>query len=336
MGVLRKIQAGVEATPGTAVPADTMIITGDYPSIVPDHKPVFIKEETGLRVDGQRAISYTKLVKNTIRIPHAYYQVLPLLFSIATKGGVTPAEQTTSQNDMLWDHTPALGAANGQQSITLELGDETAAVEIEYVMISRIKASFQIPQDGGEAPMAIEFDYFGRQNTDTTFTGGLSLPSQEMINGKLCRIYRDTSWAGVGGTEKTGLIRAVDIEIMTGLEPASHGGVNKYFDTNIDGNFRINAALTVSQNSEAEAIRTLFNTDPQALSVLRFDISGGQIGTGVNHNLKIDMGVEYEASIPISSIDRDNSLTSIVAKGVYDPTGAKLFQLSAITDVAAI
>ncbi len=327
-----KVQFGKETVRGTAVAADTILLC-DKLSVKTDRKPVYPSENIGIRAPAMRSEIYQYLYTNTLVTPHGYFQMLPALFGCGLKGGVVPSEVTAGQRDYLWSFTPnlAFGVSNAQDSMTIELGDDTQAFEAEFCMYERIRISWQVSQGMDASPVNIERDFFGRQLTPTTFTGGLVLPSIEPMNGKLSRLYADNAWANVGNTELENILRGADIEILTGLYPKFSGSGYKYFDGFGEDVMEVTAKLTLEGGSDADAIfdAHLANT----FQVIRLEINGGQIGTGTNHNLSIDLGGTWEEVTPLGGEDRGDNLTDAVLRSYYDPTGQKQFQVNVTTDV---
>lgn len=326
-----KFQYGKEGTRGTAVAA-TGVMLADPAPVKADRKPRFPEEALGVRAASMRSIIDQYLVADSMKFSNGYFQVLPALFGCGIKGGITPTEVSGGQGDYRWDFYPSMTAANAPDSLTLERGDDTQAVECEFSMFDRYKISGVIPQGAEGAPVMIEAGYFARQDTPTTFTGALSLPTVESINAKVARLYLDTTWAGVGGTEKTGLLRGFDIELLTNVHPKFHGGADKFFDTYAEGMLAAMVTLTIEGNADADAIWDAFRA--QSLAVMRLSISGAQIGTGTNHKLVIDVSGKWEDVTPISSIENGNNLHQAVLHGLYDPTGAKIYQVQVVTNKA--
>lgn len=332
---LTKFQAGLETDRGTAVPADTILLIGEHPPINVDRIPTFINDDAGVRAPSVRAPRVDQfLVNDSLTNENAYFQYLPLMFSLGVKGNITPVEQTSSQNDMLWTFTPSMTALNAPDTATFEMGDNTQAYEVEYVMISRIRLAGTISQDQSASNFIVEVDYFGRQVTPTTFTGSLNIPSTENINSKLMRFFQDTTFAGLGGTEKTGLLRSWDIEIINGNHPKFHGGADKFFDVHGEGDFEIMARVTLEGNSDADAIYDQWQATEQTF--LEFNVSGAQIGTGDNHNLTLGVGGFWEDVRPLAEDAQGNNLHTALLHSTYDPTGAQVFALAVTTSVAAI
>ena len=332
---LSKVQVGKETDRGTAVAADTYLLAAPL-TINPDRKPSRPADQVGLRVKSARSHYYEYLVRNSLKMDGShpgYFQCLPVLFSCGLRGNITPTETTPGQGDYLWDFTPDLDGSNTPDSLTLEAGDDTQAYEAEYVMFESYKISGEVNQDGGDCPVSIEATFFGRQWSTCSFTGAIVVPTVENMNAKLAQFYLDTAWAGVGGTEKK-ILRAFDIEILTGVHPIFRGSTTRYFDTHGESLIDFLASFTFEGGSDADAILDLMNS--QALSVARLAIIGSQIGTGTNHKLTIDLGGTWEDVIPLASEDRGNNLHTAVLAPKYDSVGAKLLQLSVTTNIAGI
>jgi hypothetical protein len=331
-----KVQYGKEtaASHGSAVAA-TKILLGKVPAVSSDRKPVYPNEDVGIRADAVRGVIHQYLYSNTLSIEHGYFQALPWIYGCGLKGNVTPSEVTPAQGDNLWDQTPSLvaGVSNAPDSATIELGDDVQAFEAEYAMFERIRISGQVAQGMDASPISIEADFFSRQLTPTTFTGALSLPVAEPMNAKLSRLYVDTAWSGIGGTEKTNILRGFDIEILTGVHPKFSGSGNKYFNAHGEGLIMVTANFTLEGNSDANAVFTAHQA--QTFQAVRFKVGGSAIGSGTPHSHTIDIGGTWESVVPLSSEDRGDNLHTATLRGFYDSTGAKLLQVSTTTNVSS-
>lgn len=327
-----KVQYGKETTHGTSVAA-TKIYLGKTPAVKTDRKPIIPEENVGIRAKGVRAVTHQYLYNNTLSTEHGYFQQLPFLFGCGLKGGVTPSEQTPSQGDYLWTQTPSLvaGVSNNPDSATIELGDDTQAYKSEYAMFERIRISGQVSQGMEASPVNVEADFFGRQLTAGSFTAALSLPAAEPMNAKLARLYVDTAWAGIGVTELTNILRGFDIEIVTGVHPKFAGSGNKYFNGHGEGLITVTSQFTLEGTSAATALLTAHQA--ATFQAVRLQINGSQIGTGVNHSLKIDVGGVWESLSPLGGEDRTDNLLTATLIDQYDSTGAKLLQVATSTNI---
>ena len=333
-----KYQYGKEnpASRGTAVAA-TRILRGvtEVSEVGTDTTLYYPREHVGVRAPGVRSTKGQLLYANSLRISEGHFQVLPWLWGCSLKGGVSASETTGGQGDYAWNQTPSLAfdADNAVDASTLEMGDDEQCWEAEYLMFDKIRLSGKVNQNADFSPVSIEAGFFARQLTKTSFTGALSVGGFEPINAKLARIYVDTSWAGVGTTEKTNFLREFDIEILGGCYPLFGGSGERYFHSHVQGDIEVNANFVFDNDSQAIALHDAHRAN--TFNVVRLKITGDQIGSGVNHSMQIDIGGTWEKVSPLSSKDKASNLTSAIIRGYNDLTGSKMLQVNTVTSVNA-
>lgn len=323
--VFTKAQYGLESTRGTAVAATRVIaLAPDDQRPVPMDRTWEPREYGNGRKSAQQAHVYgQKLVEDELAISSGYYQILPAIFNCLLDGSITPAEQTPSQSDYKWDVAPSFTAANTPKTLTLEVGDDTQAYEMEHLMFKSLKLSAPIPDGQSAAPVAISAPFFARQVTATTFTSSQAVHSGlEYMNAKLTRLYLDTAWAGIGVTEQASTLRGVEVEIMTGNHPKFFGSANRYFDTY--GEDKIGALLTfdLEGNSTADAIFDLMQAG--TTRAVRLDFNGSQIGTGVNYLCRFDVFGRFISVEPVSKHVNGNNIHRVVFASEPDSSGNEL------------
>jgi len=334
--VFSKLQYGLETNNGTAVAADT-ILAFTAQALQPDRTIHFPVENLGVRMQSSRAEQYSRLARyDLVSSEGAYFEALPILFSMLTIGGVSPVEQTGGAADYLWDFTPDLtfGADNTLDSITLEIGDDTQAYEIEYGMLETLSISGAITQDEGINPVELSGSLFGRQVTATSFTGSLNLPTMTQMNSKLARLYSDATWANRGNTEVTNILRGFTIDIVGGAHPKFMGSANPYFNTHGQAHIALMATLTLERGAASDA----FFDDWQAGTrrYMSLQINGPQIGAGDLNNLTINWAAEFSQVVPLASQDRGNNIDTIVTSAVYDATGEAGIEIFTTANVASV
>jgi len=145
-------------------------------------------------------------------------------------------------------------------------------------------------------------------------------------------LYVDDTWAGVGTTEKTSILRAFDIEIIGGKYPQFHGGQVLTFDAFGEGKVSGMCTLTLDTGTAAIALHDAIGT----MKVFRLLFEGPAIGTGKKHSLDLAFSGMIMESRPGDSKDKETSLTTVQIEFVYDPTGGKIVVPRVITNVAAI
>jgi hypothetical protein len=149
----------------------------------------------------------------------------------------------------------------------------------------------------------------------------------------LARLYLDTAWSGVGGTELANLLRSFQIKIITGVHADATGGANNAFNSHKEGEIAVMGVFGIEAGSSANAI--LADMQGPTFGVVRLAINGSQIGTGDTHNLTIDIGGFMEAVGAIDGEDRTDNLATFSIKGTYDTTGAKMLGINLTTDTNA-
>lgn len=324
-----KVQYGVEQNRGTAVSANRLIVCPPF-AIKSDRKPQLISGNYGIRAQYVKTHIYEYLVRDTLKIPNLYYDILPALLLCSVDGNPNIAELTTGQGDYLWTFEPNLTGDGGQKSLTLEMGDDTQAFECEYTMFERLRFSASIPQDGGDAPVSVEADYFARQLTPTTFTSSPTIPSLQILNAKKSKLYIDNSWANVGTTLKSGILRSWDVEILSGLNPNFTGADELYFTSHGQSAFDITLRMTLVGTSIANNLMTSLRN--QTFGVYQLVVPGNQIGSGEYYLLSFRIGGYVEDFVPLNENDRGINLSSVLIHGVYDNTAAKLFNVSVVNN----
>lgn len=333
---LAKFQYGIESTRGTAVAATRIL--GCAPRPVPlDRIWTPLEYGTGTRSQytAKRVDQYFVQDSLTWDDTHPlYFQALPAIFQCLLDGTITPAEVTGGQGDYRWDIVPSLTAANAPDTLTLEMGDDTQAYEIEYVMFSGFKMAATIPADGSAAPVTGEATYFGRQVTPTTFTASQTLHSGlEVMNAKLSRLYMDTTWAGVGGTEQASTLRGWELDIQTGNEPKFFGSANRYFDSYGEGRIGATLALDLEGNSTADAIYDLYQAGTER--AVKLVVNGSQIGSGSNYTFFVSLYGYWAEVVPLSQSIGSNNLHRALFVAKEDSSG-NLIDVEVVTNHNAV
>ena len=303
-----QIQYGLEssAAHGTQVAA-TRRSLGTI-AIPTDRKPTFPEDTLALRARSARAVVYQILADSVPwTLEHGLFQELPAIFSCGLKGAVTSTEQTVGKADYLWDFTPALDTTNAPDSLSLEIGDDVEQYLLEYCMAKRITISGKL---GADEPVKVEAELFARQVTPGAFTASQVAHTPEAMIANLTKIYVDPTWAALGSTQKTNILREFSIEILTGLHPRWHGET-KTFSDHGEGSIDVMGTFTFEGNSEADTLFDAFQAGtPKAIRLMT---EGGVIGTSlIKHSLTLDLYGIFEEIIPMGSEqDGDNLHTAV-------------------------
>lgn len=307
-----KNQYGKESTRGTAVAA-TKKFLGTV-TIPQDREPAHPQSTLG-----QRAMSHRTEIRQlladpvTLAMAEGYYQALPMFHGITLKGGVTASEVTPGQGDYLWDHSPSLTAAGAPDTITLEAGDNDQNYEIEFLMGKTLTYDFAL---GEASAVGVTLEAFGRQVTKSTATGGIATPAATGIVANTAKLWVDDTWANLGTTQKTGLLRGGNVQISTGNHPKFLGSGNKYFDSYGEGWLEVTGSLTLEGGAGAVSIFDDFQAGTHR--AVRLSFTGPQIGSGSYYSLVLDLFVAFDSVIPLSGFADGNTLYAVTFSGVSD------------------
>jgi hypothetical protein len=308
--LLSKYQYGLEgdATPGTAVAA-TRKLGAAIKGVPMDRIWTPLKYANGSRAHANAKRNDTLQVRDSLTFDDTnslYFQMLPFVFHhfLDEMAGV---EQTGAQADYLYSIAPSMTAANDPGTFTLEMGDDTQAYEVEGCQFTRALIAWRIPTGADSAPATGEFSYFGRQMTPTTFTAGQSLHAGIVpANGKLSRLYKDSTWAGVGTTELTNTLVGAEIEILAGNHPKPFGSANKYFESWGEGELASMITLDIEGGANADAIYDDWQAGTER--ALRLQLNGPQIGTGLNYRFRWDVFGYFAEVVPLNESREGNNL----------------------------
>ena len=153
------------------------------------------------------------------------------------------------------------------------------------------------------------------------------------MNAKLSRLYLDTTWAGLGGTEQSSVLRGWELEIRTGNEPKFYGSANRYFDSFGEGLLGATMTLDLEGNSTADAIFDLYQAGTER--ALRFRVLGSQIGTGVTYEYQVNLFGYFAEVVPLNQFVGSNSLHRALFVAKEDSSG-NLMDIDIITNASAI
>jgi hypothetical protein len=329
--VFKKIQYGKElkTAKGTLVDA-TKIFLGDMP-VPADRQYVAPSYNLALRAASKELHLYQQLADGfTLSVENGFFQVLPFLLSMALKGDITPSLVTTGQGDYLWTFTPSLTATNAQDSFTLEVGDDVEQFDLPYVMCKRLTIEGAMGQN---APVKLSAECFAQSVASSAFTAGLTLPAVEPMVANNAKLYIDTTWAGKGGTQKTGLLRDFSLEILTGLHPKFHGNGLTY-DAHGEGKIDVMLRMTLEGDSVADGYYDGFIArTPYAI---RLKIPGSQIGSGSSYDLTVDLWGRFVEMVPLGGEADGDNLHTCLFQGQYDTTGAAMLAVTCTTNSNAV
>lgn len=323
--VFTKVQFGKEVTKGTPVAATQKWLgTAKIPDDLQPYRPQHM-----LNVKAQFAqVAALQYFADGIplELNDAYFQALPVALSTTLKGGITATETTPAQGDYAWDFDPSLTATGDTlDAITLQVGDDVQGYRMPYAIGKRFTLG---GATGANAPAKLSLEMMAQKVEKNALTGGLSNPTATLINPNLVQLWVDGAWADLGSTEKTGIVRDWEVEIINTVHPKWLGNSTSY---TAHGESYISAMLRLTVEGTAAAVAMYDDYRSGAKKAYRIKISGPQIGSGVVHSFTFDIFGDVMAT-PIDSNIDGNNVYKIAITSLYDTVSGKSFKANVVTN----
>lgn len=333
----RHIQvSNVEGTVGSAEAAVEIFYgMGKFDAGVTIHQPVEDRNSLALNVASDVVVGKEAHLTLTgdVNFRHALW-----LLAMSICGNVTPTQPSTSLQPLayLWTFDPTLTAANtpditaGIDTFTFEVGDDTQNFEAEYCFATKLEIS-GAPNEACKFTASIT----GRQWSKTTKTAALVAAAVQYAPFNLAKFYLDTSGAGMGGTQVTGLLKGFTWTLDTKFKPLYCPDGELYFSGVVEGAKGPELKLTYAWGDAALAEQAYYLARTKRFA--RVALRGTtEIDTGQSNvpYLYLDQCIQY-ATWPEWG-DSDGLTTfEVTCKPVYDATWAKIFRALLLTTLSA-
>ena len=300
MGVkaLRKIQAGVESTMGTAVPATIQLrMTG---TMEDGRTIVWPEESVGLFVGTDRAYTTSLSAKMDLE-GDATFEHLPYVLN-ASINSDSDVAQDGAGTGYVRTYTMPTTAERAIYTYTLEGGDDTAVTEMEYSFVDSFTLSGKYQE-----PWKISSSWVGRQSSTCAFTS-LAATALQTVEAALfgkTTLYIDDSTGTIGTTAKASTLLAADLSYKSGWIPKYTANGALYFDFIEQVGPEVSLNITFEHNATAVAELDAWRAGTGRL--LRLDIAGSALTTtGTAYDAKhiiVDLSGKWEKFDKIDEID---------------------------------
>ena len=314
-----KIQAGVEATPGTPVAA-TFIFRGSYGSAQDDSTRKVIEEQVGQFVPTGQVIMPWQLAKLSMPAMPFTFEQSPHIFEASIKTatpGISPQYKRT--------YNPPITAAPTTKFYTIECYNTEATADYREMPHSYVEEWTLSGKTGEEWTIAA--NWVGRRLETGSPTALTALASTEIAMFSKTKLYIDAVGGTIHTTQKLGVLMAADLKFSSGIMYVPVGDGTLYYSAVKYGQpkFTYSITLELESSSVVAAERAILETVPQPNRLISLDCPGST----ANKNLRIDFAGRHTAIGDYQNSDGNTTVT-IDGEGTYDPTAA-LF-LSVIVD----
>lgn len=329
----RKMQIGMEATKGTLVPATRVLVGNNHlHEDVVKYRSAYPR---GVRATvGGAGVITRKGCRISVETELTAEEILWFLLT-GIRGAVAGVD---SAGDVTWTFTPQLTGIPTLDAATIEFmqSDGTTnhiASEVGYAMTE----SFKIDWSADDQAAAVKFgaSMFARARQTTTPTGALTpYTSREPLVAALSKHYLDTSWAGLGGTQMTGLCRSGSIEVMTGNMPQwnADGRADRDFVEHAYSSLRAKQSMT--WELDANGASRFANYRANDIVYIRNQFNGSTV-VAAARKVQID-GAWRFLDTPSFSENGEQVLMTANMEAVYDDTGTKILEFVVLNGLTAV
>ncbi len=321
---LRHLQTGKESVRGTEVAATARMIPRPGGITWRDltEKPP-AEADYGL-LDARHSGNPSEIARQMSEVEFegdlCYEQIIaPLLAGV--RGAVSPVAQNGGTDGQLWTFTPQASSDPAPDAFTLEYSEDDGsadilAVTMTYGLVRRIRLSGA--QGAEYSTMAV--DWFARKSIAKGKTGGVGLPTRNLVVGPIATVGIATTFAGLSSaTVLSAQIVSWQWELITGFMPnfridASAPDFSAY-------GFTVRAAtlqLALDWSAEAETERAS-RLQAAALQYFRVQQLGPDIGASA-HRLIIDGCYELTDPVEAGRDTEGQSQTELNYTAVHDAT----------------
>lgn len=310
---LTGLQAGIETTRGTAVPATRIApLTATMKHVIERYYP---QEDRNSFEDYFRSAQTKEHVEIGGATAWATFEDMPFWLSLFAKGGVTPSGYDGAY---LWDFTPT-SDADDLDTATFECFNDTTSWQIPFVVGNKIEIGWQRGQ-----PVSLNMDFLGQTANVQAKTGSLTQTSGEDITDGLSACYIDTTTIG---TTLAANVLSAKATIANGWEPIYTLSGTKYPNRFSRGNRR---------HAEIELVAQFDSTTEYdafvAGTTRKVEIRSS--GSGSN-SFAFQL---YSGGWDTADFGRQGGIwtVSLKSSSTYDLTAGASWSASVVNDVASI
>jgi len=323
---LRKIQIGRETVAGTAVPATARLIgTATIEKELKVNRPE--DRETGKL----SSFEFSSPVGVNVKVGlegEAYFEQLLYVLGMSLKGVIAG---TGGASPYTWTYEGSLLASSSVNTSTLEYGDDVQAFQVPFVFGKSLELSGTIDE-----AVKFKMDGAAADVTPQTFTGAildpLTLNPIAVDTGKL---FIDTTWAGLGGTNKAATLVDFTWKITEGIIPVKYLDGNLTMSDRAEKKRHVELEMTLAFNSAAYALWAMAVAVPQTKTFVRLEFTGPALVTGNN---KLTLDGCYVLDQPPKLLEEREGQDTVKVKlmSIYDTTSTKEWSVAVVNGLAAM
>lgn len=332
---LKRLQYAREATKGTDLPT-TRLFLGDSSY---KEEATFFRDATprGIvtTVGGAGIITHKGTTFSLGSKVGCHYIMLPLLSGIL--GNVSP---TGAGADKTWTFArSSLAVSNPTlDAFTFEYVESDGATNhiaraAHYCMCQK----FSLNLARGNPTAEWTSEWFGRASQAETLTASITAQSNydvALIPSEAWKVFLDTTYAGIGGTQLVGVLVSAALDVNFGTMPITSmdGRADlDFFEHKVES---MNGTFKLTMELDAVSAAIIANWRANSLQYFRLKGTGVALG-GSNYSVQFDFAARYTGTYGIS-YEGENAIVSLDLELVYDTTGTQIMTAVIVNDLAAI
>ena len=305
------------------------------------------EEQRGVFATNHSVIHTSRMTELSWESPADFAQIVDFL-RMGVRGDVTPV--TVDGGDVfVWVFQPNNSSSNRHHSYTVEHGDNKMVARVPHVLMSEMGFSggiaevvnMSVSMFGREMVLLVDENTNGAvegldastvansrfrdvdvSGANTLFTGYSSnepapvLPHAEMMTMSKSKVYLDDQWADIGTTHISGVLRAWEFTLPTGL------AMFKTAEGLLD-------FINYTEATRAASVKFTFVTEDTPigewyqwlqgnLRTIRITIDGEAINSDWRHQLILDMNCRWNENTEIFSDDEGRSMVIVTGTTFFD------------------
>jgi hypothetical protein len=334
----KQIQIGNEVTPGNAVAAtDVLLGTLDaaYTSRVL-HWPEDDRNSLAAHFGNEFKVGDETELTINMRAADIW---MPWVFGSTIRGNITPTQPDATNEPLayLWTYQGGLTTGNtpditnGIDTFTIEYGDNLDGYETPYCFTKTLTIT-----GAPNEPVQVEWVLTGAKTSlGNTPTAALTVSSAQYFPSNTCSFYIDTSYANIGNTAKTDLLRGWVWTLETMFTPRyTASGVYTMKGVNEDRK-KVSLELEYARGTLSEVEKALHEAN--STTYLRIKMVGDtEIDSSQSNPPYVYLDGAFHYTEWPEADDTDGMRTeTVTAESVYDATGTRDFEVAVFTSLAA-
>jgi hypothetical protein len=323
---LKKLQLGLETTPGTAVAATT-IWRG--PVSWKDARTLLrVEEDIGILLPKPRLVETSRFATLEMAATPLTFEQGPYAFAAGIENIVTGVADGAGSGK-IYEYNLGVAAVQLLKSYTMEIGDNQRADKIEYAQVQKI-----VIKGAARGPLTMAISWIGRQCTDAEFTAALVPPTVvEALFGKTA-VYLDAASGTIGTTPVVCSVLGVELTLNTGLVPIFSAGGDLFYCVTAQGAPNLTGKLILRHNAAGEA--EIGFARAMAVRLLRLKSLGPALitpATWTNKTWQASMAIQYDEVPDLGAQDGLHTVElpfTVVDSGSIIPTFIFVNELTAL------